>query len=281
MFGEQILARSLSVAAVNDSFGNVWQYHSRSDRHSKISCWGVLFDVLIACPLIRQHAVEGKIRFGINHPMTDFVTGREKVLDLVVCIPRAEAGLPETFGSLADRYAISLTAQEQSRLASLPDLLEGPVGDVLIALESKACMTAHHKAAPRLFDELTSAAQCINGSAPGAIAVGHSVVNTSPQFISSDRNKKRFRGTVRVVSRDNQPASWEKTLATIRRLVVRGHATERGYDALAVTMLSMVNDGSPVVVATTPPALPANDSLNYQRMIARISGLYDTRFQNR
>lgn len=184
------------------------------------------------------------------------------------------------FDVLVERYGISLTAEETNALRTLPPLFQGPVADVLLAVESKACMTAHHKAAPRLFDELSSAAQCINGSAPGAIAAGHAIVNTSTYFVSSDRNKRPLEA-VGAASSDSQPASWQKALATIRRLIVRGHSTERGYDALAVTMLSLRNDGSPVEVASTPPSLPRTDSLNYDRMISRISGLYDTRFQNR
>jgi len=283
MHGERVLVRSLTAGAIADQFKNAWQYHSRSDRHSKIACWGVMLDLMLTCPLLRAQAEHNRIGFGINHEMTDFVTGRRKNLDLVVCLPRADSPQQSeiTFDKLIRRYDIDLRENEVRDLNSLPRLVLKPVGDVLIALEAKACMTAHTKAAPRLFDELSSAAQCINGSAPNAIAVGYVLVNTSDRFISSDRNKQHMASAGQVISRDTQPESLEKALGTARRLTVRGYATERGFDAVAVTMLHGGNDGTPFTIAPIPPGLPPNDPLNYERMIHRVSGLYDTRFQNR
>lgn len=283
MFGERILARSLSIPSVEDDFGNLWQYHSRSDRHSKVACWGVLFDLIQSCPLLAEHVASDKVTFGINHPMTDFVSGRKKNLDLVICTPRTEKPKKKlrTFRSLAQEFDITLSPDEQAILEALPKFTEGPVGDVLLALESKACMTAHTKAAPRLFDELSSAAQCINGSAEGAIAVGHAMINCATTFVSSDRNKRSSKEGDFEVSQLPQPASWHKTLATIRRLAVRGHATERGYDAIGITALNLSNDGSVVSIPPSPPSLPQDDPLNYERMIRRVAGIYDARFQNR
>lgn len=283
MYGERILARSLSSGAIPDKFGNSWQYHSRSDRHSKIASWGVLFDLMLACPLLRSHAANVTVGFGINHEMTDFVSGRRKNLDLVICTPRSDPAAPRevTFGDLITHYDIHLAGPEVDAFNSLPKLVRQPVGEVMTALEAKACMTAHTKAAPRLFDELSSAAQCINGSAPSAIAVGHVLVNTAEQFVSSDRNKRHRSATNRVDSHDPQPQSWGKALGTARKLAVRGYATERGFDAVGVTMLSGVNDGTPYIIPAAPPSLVSNDPLCYENMIHRVSGLYDTRFQNR
>jgi hypothetical protein len=223
------------------------------------------------------------VGFGINHEMADFVTGRRKNLDLVICLPRSDslANRRVTFGDLISKYDIQLAGPELDAFNSLPQLVRRPVGEVLVALESKACMTAHTKAAPRLFDELSSAAQCINGSAPSAIAVGHVLVNTTERFVSSDRNKRHRSRTNRVDSRDPQPQSWEKALGTARRLTVRGYATERGFDAVGVTMLNGANDGTPYIIPKAPPSLASNDPLCYENMIHRVSGLYDTRFQNR
>lgn len=44
-----------------------WQYHPRSDHHSKAVCWAILFDLLQASSLMREHARDGLIAFGINH----------------------------------------------------------------------------------------------------------------------------------------------------------------------------------------------------------------------
>jgi hypothetical protein len=46
MFGPEILVRTLSKATRVDRSGNRWQYHSRSDHHSKVACWGIIFDLL-------------------------------------------------------------------------------------------------------------------------------------------------------------------------------------------------------------------------------------------
>ena len=106
-------------------------------------------------------------------------------------------------------------------------------------------------------------------------------MNSAEQFVSSDRNKRGRSATNREDSRDPQPQSLKKALGTARRLTVRGYATERGFDAVGVTMLNGINDGSPYVIPPAPPSLPANDPLSYEMMIHRLSGLYDTRFQNR
>jgi hypothetical protein len=224
-----------------------------------------------------------KVAFGINHEMTDFVSRKRKKLDLVICLPRTEGKVKKrvAFADLAKTYDAQLSDIEMQALAALPPLHSGLVGDVLLALESKACMTAHTRAQPRFYDELTSSAQCINGSSPGAIAAGYAVVNVSDDFISPDLNRHSLRRRRPIVSHDPQPISWQRALATTRSLVIRGHAVDRGYDAVGVTMLDMVNDGSPVAMAASPPSLDGSDPLNYERMVMRVSGLYDTRFISR
>ena len=94
MDGPGIVATTLSWPSIPDRFGNVWQYHSRSDHHSKAACWGVLFDLLTESALLRQHASAGKVAFGVNHEMSDFHTKRKKNLDLVVCRPGTPDSVP-------------------------------------------------------------------------------------------------------------------------------------------------------------------------------------------
>jgi hypothetical protein len=85
MFGPEILVRTLSKPTRVDKRGNRWQYHSRSDHHSKVACWGIVFDLLRNSPLLRRHVEKGAVHFGINHEMRDFVHDRKKNLDLVLC----------------------------------------------------------------------------------------------------------------------------------------------------------------------------------------------------
>lgn len=157
MYGPRILARSLSsVGTTKDGVG--WQYHSRSDRHSKIGCWGVAFDLHSHSSLMRRHAAEGKIVLGVNHQMVDYATTRKKDLDLVIARPDSSQTHKDgqTLRGLVQQYRIDLDEQERGILAELPDVPVAPVGAVLIALEAKATMTAHVKALPRLYDELNS-----------------------------------------------------------------------------------------------------------------------------
>jgi hypothetical protein len=90
MNGLDIISRSISVPTLGPpggkrfQFGNVWQYHPRSDRHSKIACWAITFDLLQECQLLRDHVATRKVAIGINHPMRDFSQNRIKNLDLVV-----------------------------------------------------------------------------------------------------------------------------------------------------------------------------------------------------
>src|SRR4051794_20866964 len=130
MFGPEILARSLSVAAPTGASDTLWQYHSRSDRHSKIACWGILFDLLRNCAVLREHVAAGRIGFGINHEMRDFKENRKKNLDLVLCVPNGGPLLKKavTFAELTGRYSIILSKEEKTALAALPALQQTPVG---------------------------------------------------------------------------------------------------------------------------------------------------------
>ena len=85
--GPDILVRTLSIPHVTDKHGNLWNYHSRSDHHSKVACWGIVFDFLRASALFRKHVGERRVGFGINHEMRDFQHDRKKDLDLVICQP--------------------------------------------------------------------------------------------------------------------------------------------------------------------------------------------------
>jgi hypothetical protein len=204
MFGPQILVRTLSKATRRDKFGNRWQYHSRSDHHSKVACWGIIFDLLRATPLLRRHVDKGTVYFGINHEMRDFVHDRKKNLDLVLCTASHAPSEIRTLSSMAREYEIELVASEKAELNSLPALRRAPVGSVLAALEAKACMTAHQRALPRLYDELNSSHLTIHGANDQAIAAGFAMVNISSRYLSPDLNKKN-RARAPVWNTHDQP----------------------------------------------------------------------------
>lgn len=281
MDGPEILARSISVPSVTDKFGNRWQYHSRSDQHSKVACWALLFDLLQHCPLLIQHIAAGKVGFGINHEMRDFKNNRSKDLDLVLCTPGTSTRVDDmTFAGLVQSYGVDLTLAQRARLASFPTLRRVPVGSVHVALEAKAAMTEHIKALPRLFDELNSSHLAIHGSADFAIAVGFAIVNHATTFISTDRNKFSLTTNAPVVTRHKQPNATERTIKKIEEIARRTQGGVEGFDAIGIVVLELENNGTAVKIVTAPPAPAAADVWHYDQMIRRIASLYANKFGN-
>jgi hypothetical protein len=278
MDGPRILVRTLSSANVRDRYQNAWQYHSRSDHHSKIACWGIIFDLMASTPLLRRHVETGAVCFGINHEMRDFVHDRKKNLDLVLCTP-AGPMMPETLESLAGNYNIKLTAEERATFEKLPRLGRAPVGSVLMALEAKACMTAHQRALPRLYDELNSSHLTVHGASDQAIAAAFTMVNLAGNYLSPDLNKKN-RSSDPEWSRHNQPRDAQLAVDKIKQLPRRSKVGDVGYDAISIVVIDMPNDGSPVKLVGSVPAPPKGDIYYYENMIARLSGIYATRFKD-
>lgn len=278
MHGPHLLVRTLSAATRRDRHGNEWQYHPRSDHHSKVACWGILFDLLLATPLLRRHVQDGVVCFGINHEITDFTRDRTKDLDLVLCTPSGESS-GQTFGQLADSYQIQLSDDERSSLASLPSLRRAPVGSVIMALEAKACMTAHQRALPRFYDELNSSHLTVHGNSEQALAVGFAMVNMAGTYLSPDLNKKE-RALTPEWSAHDQPRDGGLAIEKARQLPRRARPGDTGYDAFAIVAIELSNEGSRVELFTSPPAPQPGDIFYYDNMITRLSGLYATRFKD-
>lgn len=280
MYGPDILVRTLSKPTRADRYGNEWQYHSRSDHHSKVACWGVVFDLLRTTPLLRRHVESGVVRFGINHEMRDFVHDRKKNLDVVLCTGSEIAvGVPQTLRTLARDYDIDLTPEEAAELDKLPVLSRAPVGAVLMALEAKACMTAHQRALPRLYDELNSSHLTVHGATDQAIAAGFTMVNIAERYLSPDLNKRNFPADPDW-SKHNQPRDATLAVDKIRQLPKRSKPGDMGYDALAIVVIDCANDGSAVKLVEAPPAPARGDIYAYASMIDRLSHIYATRFKD-
>ncbi|WP_211279980.1 hypothetical protein [Sphingomonas dokdonensis] len=237
-----------------------------------------MFDLLLTTPLLRRHVEDGIVHFGINHEMRDFVHDRKKNLDLVLCTPGG-AATSATLADMAAGLSIDLSADEAKRLSSLPPLTRAPVGSVLMALEAKAVMTAHQKALPRFYDELNSSHSTVHGASDQAIAVGFAMVNIAEDYLSPDLNKKN-RATDPEWSRHKQPRAAALAIEKARQLPRRSRVGDVGYDALAITVIEMTNDGSPVRLVTEPPAPPPRDIYHYDTMISRLAGIYATRFKD-
>lgn len=256
---------------------SLWQYHPRSDHHSKVACWGILFDLLHHSKLLREHVGSGRLVFGINHEMRDFRTGRKKDLDLVLARPgTGSIKKPLTFRSLMGKWGILLDTEERRILDELPDAVQHPVGAVHLALEAKACMTEHGKARPRLYDELNSSHDAVHGSAEMAIAAGFVMVNLAERFISPELNK--FGGAQRVTEH-KQPRVTEAVIEKVLEIPRRATTSAQGFDALAIVVIECTNDGeTPVRIVDRPPAPDRGNPVHYDSMIARVVQLYESRF---
>jgi hypothetical protein len=278
MDGPDIIVASMSIEQPRGPSQARWQYHSRSDLHSKVACWAVLFDLLQQSALMRTHAASGKIIFGVNHKLTDFRTGKNKVLDLVIARPDGPTARA-TLADLARQYNVELSPSQTSTLSSLPPVYSAPVGAVLVALEAKAAMTAHVKALPRLYDELNSSHLIVHGASNQALAVGLAIVNASPTFVSPDLNKQP--GAPKVVNKHKQPDAAAATVSMIRNNIPRRSGTNmNGYDGLSTVVLSAANDGTPITIVTGPPAPPKGDIFHYDNMVTRVANEYDTTFKS-
>lgn len=284
MYGPQILVDSLRPRSGKFKHGNSWQYHSRSDHHSKAACWGLLLDLLRECALLREHAHRGLVGYGLNHEMRDFRTGRKKKLDLVLCRPRSGVlmgGAPApSFADQAQELDLVLDSWCRQELERLPVLHETPVGAVHVALEAKACMTEFGKARPRLYDELNSSHLAIHGNSPHTIAAGLAMVNAAETFISPGRNDFDLTTQPPRVSKHRQPKDAQSVVDKLRELPRRSRDGEEGYDAFAIVVVDCRNDGSPVELVATPPAPRSGEVDQYDMMIHRLAQLYEQKFRS-
>lgn len=285
MFGPRILVASMISREGSPKpfkHGNRWQYHSRSDHHSKIACWGLMFDLLNYSSLLRTQAEAGLVGFGLNHEMRDFGTDRKKDLDLVICRPRSDAGTggkkASNFVERAAEIGAVLDSESQTALRSLPTVRQFPVGTVHVAVEAKACMTAHIKSLPRLYDELNSSHLAIHGNSSHAIAVGLGLVNNAATFISPGRNDFDLSENEPVVSEHNQPRETLRVIEKWGEIRRRTRTEESGFDAFGITVVECINDGSPVNLVETPPAPERGSIYHYESMVQRVAHLYEQKF---
>lgn len=278
MHGPEILiAHFAQPDNVTDSRGVQWQYHSRSDVHSKVGCWGVAFDMLATSALLRSHAASGKVVMGVNHEFRDHTSHRKKTLDLVIARPDGTLPKrPQTFRGLAKKYAIPLTPTQEKLLLSLPDIEVAEVEAVLMALEAKAAMTAHQRAESRLYSELDSSHSITHGNSSQALAIAMVQVNAAEQFVSPDLNK--FAGVPTVWNHHKQPKDYVGVLNAVNKLPRRSGTIGTGFDGLGAVVFDFDNAGGPVSLVKTPPAPQRREPLDYDSMIIRMANEYDSRF---
>jgi hypothetical protein len=276
LHGPAILARTLSVARPRGRDRRAWQYHSRSDHHSKVACWGVVFDLLVGCPAIRRHAEAGRVGFAVNREIVDFRNNRKKKLDLVLGETAGRMRV-RTFAGLAEEWDIRLDRDEKELLAKLPEISEVVPGSVRVAVEAKACMTEFGKAIPRLHDELNSSHLTVHGAYGHAIAAAHVLVNAAPRFLGPDRNRN-VPPAESCWNAHRQPDDARRVVEALARLPRRGNEREEGYDAVGIVVLECANDGTSVRLVTGDPAPAPGSIFHHDQLIRRIAELYVARF---
>lgn len=282
MDGPSIFAATLQVPRPprSDPEGARWQYHPRRGLHSEVLCWGVLFDLLQHSGLMRRHAETDRFVFGLDVPLQDYSRNKPKKLDVVIARPSGPIGSP-AFSDLVDRWDLILDDDERRRLDTLPTLHEGPIGSVHLAVEAKAAMTQFGKARPRLYDELNSSHATIHGASTSACAVAVTMVNMASEFASPTyrRNAERSFDDSDVEYRaEQQPRQAELTVEHIKSLPRRGAGQQSGFDAIAISVVDMRNDGSPIEIVDDPPAPSAGDIFHYDQAIRRAAAEYDVTF---
>jgi hypothetical protein len=273
LMGPTILTRTMSVATKRGQGGRAWQYHSRSDTHSKVACWTVLFDLLTQCDVVRKQAQHGQLGFRINHVMVGPIN---KTLDLVVTVvpPTRVHGSRATFADLVSRYGIHLDAAESAALARLPSVPEDrrdDIAEVAIALEAKACMTEHLKSIPRLHAEILATGYLARMAAPRCITVSYSLVNEADSFVSPGGKGK--------TNTHSQPEDARRVIQMLGSAIpLARQVRDIGYDVVDATVIECKNDGSPVVVSSGAAAPKTSDHHHYERMIRSLCGEYRSRF---
>jgi len=205
--------------------------------------------------------------------MQDYRLNRKKNLDLVLCGgPSAKNGF--TFAKYGREIGMVLSATEERELAELPELATGEVSTVRVALEAKACMTAHVKARPRLYDELASSFQTIHGDTADALAAAFVMINTASDFLSPGKNTGHGKPTV---NKHRQPEDALAVLAKVMELPRRSDDRGMGFDAIGVSMVSCHNDGTPIEV-DAEMGKKVDQVVRYDTLIQRLAHLYAARF---
>ena len=270
MLGPEILARTLSVPTQRGRGRRTWQYHPRSDVHSKIACWTLLLDSLLSCDALYDDARAGRIGFAINYLMVGPIN---KTLDLVLLrVPRNRPrAARRSFLEVGLQDGIVLTAAEMDLISDLDAVFEDTredVSEVAVAVEAKACMTKHIGALPRLHAEILATGYLAKRAAPQCTVVSYTLVNAASSFLSKS-------GAELI----RQPDSAAAVLRMLESAVplCRDHHGLLGYDAVGALSIECRNDDSPVILASGAGAPSTTSQIHYERMLRQICAAYRKR----
>ena len=274
MRGPTILARSMSIATQRGKSLREWQYHSRSDSHSKVACWTLLFDLLHECDAIRTAAEQGRLGFGINHTMRGAIN---KKLDLVLTVLPAsqKPGKRATFAFHVSKWGVALSDEDRAALGRLPVLhaqRSDDISEVAIAIEAKACMTEHVKSLPRLHAEILATGYLAKRASPNCISAAYTLVNAAPTFVTPSAKS--------TVNRHKQPDAARRVVEMLSQAVpTASDSAGYGYDAIGTTVIDCRNDGSQVLVIHDDPAPSTTEHTHYEQMVVSLGAAFRQRFR--
>jgi hypothetical protein len=220
--------------------GHTFQYHPRSDAHSKALAAFIWDDLVARCLKIAQHAASGRIVHRINYRHQWPGSGKRKTIDLAVGPPTAS----------------------------------GQLLAVWLSTELKSVMTEHGKSEPRIFDELQSSYRIVNTGNPTAVAAGLTAVNIGGTFVSPTR---QVPGQPLSVTRHNQPHVAQRMVGVLRGLPLRQSTAQTGFDAYCTFIVDADNRGS-ATLWIGPPAPQPGDPDHYETFLQRICDAYTARF---
>jgi len=226
-------------------------YHPRSNKHSNALGIAIVADLVENCPPLANFAQRGLVVYQLNFDLV-YSTSTWNV-DVVIGRPPPGFPAPEP--------------------AAVPRIAAADPSDVQVAIELKAVMTEHRKAAKNRKRDLEAHHEHVHNYNPKAIAAGVMLVNIASRF----RSPTRPPGEV-TVHRDPIDKA-DHCITELRNVSLRGGPTGYGLDAKTAIVVNMDNiDASRTTYWEAAPAPKVGDPIQYDAFIQRICSEYGDRF---
>jgi hypothetical protein len=259
LFGPEILTRTLSAGAPIGPPPNIWQYHPRSDRHSAVACWGIVFDLLASNESFRSRVANGELGYATRHKMRDAVSGITHPLPVVLGFGSPSENSVD-FATMGKVLNVQLTKPERALLDGFPPLPGLQIRSVVFAATSRASMTSIAGSTTRLFDSMDATRTAALGDCPSTILVGHLLCNAAVECFSPLEN--------RVVH--NSRKGIRQIVQTGRRLAVHTARSKPAFSSFGISFVDCRNDTN-VKIRSVPNEVFEASDMSYTQMISEAS----------
>lgn len=244
MLAPERFALWLSNNKHEDGLGYTYNYHPRSDAHSKALAEFIWADLIAASSEMNDDYLSDRITYEVNYKYTWPESKKGKTIDLAIL---------------------------RQNLSSN--------GLVLISCELKAVMTEHRKSEPRVFDELSSSHEIVHAGDPEALALGVTTVNIASTFVSPLRQRQKSPEPL-IVTTHRQPDAAASMVSHLRGLPQRAGTSGVGFDAYCTFVVDCDNQGE-ARLWTQPPAPQTGDRDHYSTFLKRVTETYAKRVRKR